>query len=320
MNISSPGIPRRFHQIVLSELKIFKLVAVSSSMRPGKSVLYAMLAVLLWSTVASAFKLSLRSLDYIQLLFYASLTSLTVFTVVLLMEGRLWSVWKRENLSSAFLGAINPFLYYMVLFKAYSLLPAQEAQALNYTWPIMLALLSIPFLKQRITAGQILGILISFVGVLIVATRGNPLSLSFRDPLGTALGLGSAVIWASYWILNLRDKRESTVKMFWNFAFGFLYTAVLAVSIHRLIIPDAAALFGAIYVGLFEMGITFLVWLKALETAETTAKVANLIYLTPFLSLVLIHFIVGERILLSTIFGLFLIVGGIFAGRWKDHQ
>lgn len=289
-------------------------------MRPDESVLYAMLAVLLWSTVASAFKLSLRSLNYMQLLFYASLTSLTVFTMVLIMEGRFWSVWKRENLRSALLGAINPFLYYMVLFEAYSLLPAQEAQALNYTWPIMLSLLSIPFLKQRITAGQISGVMISFAGVLIVATRGNLLSLSFRDPLGTALGLGSAVIWASYWILNLRDSRESTVKMFWNFAFGFLYTAVLIALTRQFVIPGIKAILGAVYVGLFEMGITFLVWLRALETAETTAKVANLIYLTPFLSLVLIHLIVGERILSSTIFGLFLIVGGIFAGRWKDHQ
>ncbi len=283
-------------------------------MKPSKSFVYAVLAILFWSTVASAFKLSLRSLNYLQLLFYASLVSLLVFTVVLLREG---AVWKKENLHSAVLGAINPLLYYIVLFKAYSLLPAQEAQALNYTWPIILSLLSIPFLKQRITVGQILGVLISFVGVLIVATRGDLLSLSFRDPLGTALALGSAVIWASYWILNLRDSRESTVKMFWNFAFGFLYTAILIASTHQFIIPGIKVLLGAVYVGLFEMGVTFLVWLKALETAETTAKVANLIYLTPFLSLVLIHFIVGEEILLSTIFGLFLIVGGIFIG---NHQ
>jgi len=289
-------------------------------MNLDRSFVYAMLAVLFWSTVASAFKLSLKSLNYLQLLFYASLTSLIIFTIALAKEGRLKAVGRKENLYSALLGAINPFLYYIVLFKAYSLLPAQEAQALNYTWPIMLSLLSIPLLKQKITTNQILGVFISFAGVLVVATRGHLLSLSFRDPVGTVLGLGSAVIWASYWVLNLRDGRESTAKMFWNFVFGFLYTALLIISTHQFIIPGIKALSGAVYVGFFEMGLTFLVWLKALETAETTATVANLIYLTPFLSLVLIHFLVGERILLSTVFGLFLIVSGIFVGRWRNYK
>ena len=43
------------------------------------------------------------------------------------------------------LGLVNPFLYYLVLFKAYDLLPAQEAQAINYTWALMLAFLSVIF-------------------------------------------------------------------------------------------------------------------------------------------------------------------------------
>jgi drug/metabolite transporter (DMT)-like permease len=74
---------------------------------------------------------------------------------------------------------------------------------------------------------------------------------------------------------------------------------------------------GSVYVGLFEMGITFLVWLKALRLSKTTAQIANLIYLTPFLSLVIIHFAVGEKILPSTLLGLGFIVGGIIIGRSK---
>ena len=63
--------------------------------------------------------------------------------------------------------------------------------------------------------------------------------------------------------------------------------------------------------GLFELGITFLLWLKALKLSKTTAHVTSLIYLVPFLSLVLISFAVGEKILPSTIIGLLFIVGGI---------
>ena len=68
---------------------------------------------------------------------------------------------------------------------------------------------------------------------------------------------------------------------------------------------------GGVYIGMFEMGITFLVWLKALRNAKTTAHVVNLIYLVPFLSLCVIALVLGEKILPSTIVGLVLIITGI---------
>lgn len=284
------------------------------------SYLYAALSIFLWSTVASAFKLSLRYLNYANLLLYASLTSLLIFFLLLLTvyRGSLCILRKLSvNAYSAVLGFINPFLYYLVLFRTYSLLPAQEAQALNYTWPIMLALLSVPLLGQRIRVRNILGIFISFFGVLIISTRGDITTLKFANPYGAFLGLMSALIWAIYWILNLRDQRQAVIKMFFNFAFGFIYTLFFIILTHDFIIPSLEGLLGAMYVGTFEMGITFLLWLKALELSETTAQIANLVYLTPFISLVIIHFVVGEKILISTIIGLALIVAGIIYGGTK---
>jgi drug/metabolite transporter (DMT)-like permease len=73
--------------------------------------------------------------------------------------------------------------------------------------------------------------------------------------------------------------------------------------------------------GIFEMGITFLLWSKALKYAESAAKISILIYLSPFLSLIFIHFIVGEKIYLSTILALLLIISGIGIQRlWKENQ
>jgi drug/metabolite transporter (DMT)-like permease len=68
---------------------------------------------------------------------------------------------------------------------------------------------------------------------------------------------------------------------------------------------------GSLYLGIFEMGLTFVLWLYALKYASTTAKVSNLIYLSPFISLIIIHFAVGERILMSTVVGLGFITAGI---------
>ena len=270
---------------------------------------HAVGAVLLWSTVASAFKLSLRYLNPLQLLFYASLTSLVVFGVLYLPH---FSP-RRENLRSAYLGLINPVLYYVVLFSAYDRLPAQEAQALNYTWPLMLVLLSIPLLGERPGGRVILGLLVGFLGAAVVATKGNLTALSFSDPIGVVLGLGSAVIWALYWLLNLRDKRPLVEKMFWNFLFGFSYISVVLLLSNGSAFPPLEGLAGAVYVGLFEMGVTFLLWYRAVE--GDVAFASSLAYLVPFLSLFFISMLVGERIAPSTVIGLVMIVGGILLGR-----
>jgi drug/metabolite transporter (DMT)-like permease len=217
------------------------------------------------------------------------------------------------------LGFLNPFLYYVVLFKAYSLLPAQEAQPLNYTWSIMLVLLSIPLLKQNIKFISILAILISYLGVLIISTHGNISALKFTDPYGVLLALGSAVIWALFWIYNIKDKRDEVAKLFLNFIFGFFFILIAILFSSKMKVSSMPGFLGAAYVGLFEMGITFVLWLKALKLSNTTAQVSNLIYLSPFVSLVLIHFVVGERILFSTIIGLIFIVAGILIQQYYSR-
>ncbi len=278
----------------------------------------AFLAVLFWSTSASAFKISLRYLDVLSLLFYASITSTVAFFVYLLSSKKLnllKALSKKDYLYSALLGFLNPFLYYAVLFKAYSILPAQEAQPLNFIWPIMLVLLSIPLLNQKIKPKDILAIIISFVGVFVISTRGDILGFKFTSPTGVLLATGSSVIWAMFWIYNIRDKRDEAVRLFLNFAFGSIFIFLSMLLFAGVRIPNLNGILGAAYVGLFEMGITFLLWLKALKLSKTTAHVTNLIYLVPFLSLVVISFAVGEKILLATIIGVIFIIGGIILQR-----
>jgi drug/metabolite transporter (DMT)-like permease len=293
--------------------------------RQKKAYLYAVLTVLLWSTVASAFKITLRYLNFIQLLFYASFVSMAVLFLILLLQGKfqdLRKFSKREYIASALLGFLNPFFYYTILFKAYSVLPAQEAQPLNWTWPIMLVLLSIVILKQPIGLLNVIAIFISFSGVFVISTHGDVLSFKFTNLPGALLALSSSIIWALFWIYNIRDRRDEVVKLFLNFCFGFLYTLAAVSVTGQFYWPPLPGLLGVVYVGLFEMGITFVLWLKALQLSKTTAQVSNLVYAAPFLSLFFIHFIVGEEILFSTVVGLVLIISGVilqqFAGSRKE--
>jgi drug/metabolite transporter (DMT)-like permease len=277
------------------------------------SYFFALTAVILWSTVASAFKISLRYLQPVQLLFYASISSCLVLLVILLIQGKgqeIFRLKKKDWFHSLKYGFLNPFLYYLVLFYAYDLLPAQQAQALNYTWAITLSLLSVPLLGQRMRLVDLAAILISYIGVLLISTKGNILGLKFESPAGVGLALFSTLIWALYWIVNIKDHRDPVTGLFLNFTCSIPMIAVYLffTAGWRIQLPG---LLGAVYVGIFEMGVTYVLWLKALKGSSNTARIANLIFLSPFLSLVMIHFFVGEEILKSTLIGLVFIISGL---------
>jgi drug/metabolite transporter (DMT)-like permease len=279
-----------------------------------RAYLFALLAILCWSTIGSAFKLSLRYLDYLDLLLFSSFVATLVLALTLSFQkkaGLLKQLKGKDVIRSAFMGFLNPFLYYVVLLKAYELLPAQEAGTLNYIWPLVLVLISIPMLHQRISKWSFMAVLISFFGIILISTHGQLLSMKFSSPLGVMLALGSAIFWAFYWIFNMKDQREAVTKLFLNFCFGFLYILITVFIMKGIKFPSWQGMAGSVYLGFFEMGIPFVLWLHALKLSSTTAKVTNLIYLSPFISLVIIHFAVGEAILLSTIVGLVFIVGGI---------
>jgi len=284
-----------------------------------RAYLYASVAVLFWSTIASAFKISFRYIHILPLLFYASIVaSIFLFLYLLSLKklNLLKALSKKDYLHSALLGLLNPFLYYVILVNAYSILKAQEALTLNFIWPVMLVLLSIPLLHQRIRLRSILAIIISFIGVFIIATGGDILGFRFTSTAGVLLAVSSAGIWALFWIYNVKDKRDEAVRLFLNFTFGSAYIFLSMLLFAKVEIPNLTGFLGAAYIGLFEMGITFLVWLKALNLSKTTANIANLVYLAPFLSLVVISFAVGEKILFSTIIGLILIIGGIILQKF----
>ena len=282
-----------------------------------RAYLYGIGAVLCWSTVATAFKLSLAHLTPAQLVLLASIVSWLFLGVVLVVTGKIAQVVSGrpgEYMHALVLGGLNPFLYYLVLFKAYSLLPAQEAMALNYTWALTLALLAAPLLRHPLKRAEIVAALISYCGVLVIATRGQLLSLDFDSPLGVGLALISTVIWAFYWIFNTGSRQDPVVCLFLNFCFAlpmlFAY-CLWTGELRALAAVPWSGVAGAVYVGVFEMGVSFILWLHAMKLTRSTIRISSLIFMAPPLSLFLIHYVLGEAVLPSTLGGLALILVGL---------
>lgn len=285
----------------------------------SKSIVLAGVAVLSWATVATAFKIALMHLSVFCMLLVATVTSFVVYTVMMGVEKKwrmLLELPKEVVVKTSLLGILNPVVYYLVLFRAYDMLPAQMAQPLNYAWPIFLLVLLAVFNHEKIPARKYIGMLISVSGVVCISLGGGGVEGDV-SVAGILLALFSAVLWAAYWMFNnrLSGKVDATVALFLEFCAGSV-VLVAGGCFVGVDIDSLEGLLSGVYIGLFEMGIPFLTFGMALRLTENPALINQMCYLSPFLSLFLIALVLGETIAVGTYVGLVLIVAGLIYNQY----
>ena len=275
-------------------------------------------AVLLWSTVATAFSLSLEYWTPLQLVTIAATVSWCLFALRLTSQTRramLGATRQKERVAALAVGWMNPGLYYLVLFAAYDQLPAQEAMAINYSWGITLALIAAPLLGQKLTLSALLATTVSYGGIVVIATRGVPWSLELAQPVGIGLALFSTLIWSLYWVINTRLDLDPEVNLFLNFSGALPLLWGLVWWFDTPLSPTWNGVAGGVYIGLFEMGIAFILWMGAMKATRSTLRISTLIFLSPPLSLILIWLVAGEPVRAYTLIGLALILAGLWLQR-----
>lgn len=285
----------------------------------SKSLIYIAIAVASWSTVASAFKIGLRYYSYYELLLVSAVTASMIFVLVITIQKKwylLKSITRKEWILFAITGMLSPAGYYLILFQAYDLLPAQIAQSINYSWAIVLTLLLALVTRQRIPLLKYLGMAISLGGVALISLGSDTIVGVKLSILGLLLAFLSAFVWASFWILNKKSEHiDNILALFISFFFGslFLLVGLLFIDVQ---LYSSKGLLSAIYVGLFEMVIPFIFFGLALKKTDNPALINQLCYLSPFISLFIIRSVLGEQIYFTTFIGLVLIVGGILFNEY----
>lgn len=292
-----------------------------------ESLLFGLMAVGLWSTMATAFKWALLYTTPMQLITAAATVSWLFFAMRLAVSGSLRSVMEVPRTirwRCLILGLLNPGLYYWILFQAYDLLPAQDAMAINYTWGLTLPLIASLFSKIVPTRSEIGLALLSYLGILIIVTDGDLSAFEFTAPRGVLLALLSTVIWGLSWVLNSRfvdtHQLNPEVTLFLNFTAATPILWLLTTLSDGAIALTWASILSGLYVGLLEMGIAFVLWMNALRLTNNPIRVSSLIFLAPPLSLVLITTVLGEPISQSTLLGLVVILLGLAGQQFVSQS
>ncbi|MCM1029230.1 MAG: DMT family transporter [Pseudoflavonifractor sp.] len=288
------------------------------------AVMAAAVAVVSWSTVAAAFKTALNYYTTYEMVTVASITATLIYGMAVTLRGR-WADVKRLSLTQlrglVVEGLFNPAAYYLILFAAYDMLPAQVAQPINYCWPIFLTLLMAIVMRRRVKPRLYIGMAVSLAGVAIISLGGGGLPEGSLSVGGLLMAFASAALWAVYWIINERVGMEmdESVKLFVSFAIAsVVLLAVMPFTDATFASIDG--LWASVYIGVFEMGVPFLFFSMALRMATNVAIVNQMCYIAPFLSLFFISMVVGESIVAFTYVGLALIIVGVVYNKYASGR
>lgn len=278
-----------------------------------KEYLFAATTIFFWGSSAAVNALLLQSLSTMTVLFYTSIIAVIFLAVYNLITGRmalLKEISGRDLFMMAGIGTLGTFMYNGLLYYGMTLMKAQQAFIINYLWPIMVVVFSCIILGQKMTLRKGASLLLSFFGVAVVATEGDLTGLGNVNLIGTAACILAAVCYGLYSVLTMKVHHDKFVAMMIYYGTCAVISTIVLAAGGGFPALKMGAWPGILWDGILVYGVAYTTWALALDLGDT-AKMSNLAYLTPFVSLVWIYFLIGEPIDWSSYVGLALILLGV---------
>ena len=278
----------------------------------AKGIFWVFICVLLWALIPVVSKLGQTELDSHQFLFWSSLISFLVLFLTVVARGQIRMYRKiplRQYLFLFFLGMLGTYLYYLLLYFGYAKAQGMEVLVVQYSWPILIVLLSLFILKETLTIRKAAAVLCGFAGVLIVLTKGNFRLVRFSSLEIILWVLAGAFCFALFSVLSKTVKIDPVLA-----SSIYFFTAVTASFLSMMFfsgwqLPTASEWMPVIVNGVLVNGFSYVFWIFALCTTSASFT-APFTYLTPILSALYLVVFFGEPFVPAYGAGLALVLGG----------
>jgi len=285
-----------------------------------KNYLYAFLTIFIWATTASVTKMLLTDIPNLETLSVSSVIAFLFLLIVNIKSGTIkemkgYSV--KDYFVMAGLGFLGLFLYSALYYYGLSQLTSQEACILNYLWPMMIVVFSAIILKEKITVPKGLAMVCSFFGILILST-GTGSSVTGNTTLGIISCIVAAACYGLFSVWNKKADYNQNIAMMVIWLVVAVCSGILGLMTEVWKPIEGTQWLGMLWLGVVIDAVAYLLWALALQGIENTAKIANLAYLIPFLSLVVSAILLKEQVQMRAIIALIFIVGGMLLQSFSD--
>jgi len=199
------------------------------------------------------------------------------------------------------------FGYHALFFAAMARAPAAEANLLNYTWPLLIVLLSAPLLGLRLTVRHVLGVIAGLSGSLLLLAQGT--NFTAGALLGYVCAMGAALTWALYSVIARRMRAVPTEAVIGFCAISSILAAGAHILFESTVVPDRETLLAVVALGVGPVGAAFLLWDFAMKRGDPRLLGA-LAYATPVASTIILGLAGFASLSLSTVAAALLVVAG----------
>ena len=278
-----------------------------------RQIVYALITVFLWATMAPAVKLMQDSVPTTEVLFLAGVFSVVFLLGRLIANGKVkeYRTFGAQNYKVVLgLGFLGFFVYEFLYYFGIAQLTASTACILNYLWPVMLVLFSCLILKEPFTTRKVLAMVASFLGVVVLSAGGND-QYGAHPVLGIVGCIVAAVSYGLFSVLNKREDLDQDLCMpiYWGVT---MVSGLIAGFVEGgWTMPDLKTWLILAWLGVMANAVGYLIWAIALNDSKNSARIANFAFLVPVLSMLLSALILREQIHWNGIAALVLILGGI---------
>jgi len=292
-----------------------------NSARLGVTDLFMLLTVLIWGFNFSVIKIALReftpgSFNGPRL----TIASLLLLLFLRLKEGSI-APPRGDLLKLVILGIVGNTFYQYLFINGISRTSASTTSMILTMTPILIAVLSAVFIKERIHWVGWLGILTSFVGLyFVIFGNSSGVSLGERILSGNLMILFGNLFWAVYTVFSkpLLDRMSPLRVTALTLAFGTLFYLPLTVR-EMAALPwgslSARSLAALLFSAVFAIALSYFFWYSSVKRVGNT-KTGIYSNITPVLTVFFAQILLGERLSLTKVIGALVIILGFYLTRF----
>lgn len=293
-------------------------------MRQYNYLIYAFSCVLIWSFIPIVSRFGQDGMDSFQFLFWSNLISVIAVISVALVSGytpaKLF-ILPRDIVAKVFVLGFLDCLFYLLLYYGYSIENGIAVLVIQYSWPLIIILLSVVLLKDRLSGRQIVGVMVGFIAVIITFTKGQITQLYVDNPTALLLVFSGAFCFALMSVFSRQYSIDPYISTVWLFIFSTLTSLVLLLSLSEMQLPSQGAFWPTLINGVLINGVSYILWFKAMNTGNST-KIASVVFLSPVLSVLWLVLLLSEPFEIAYIIGVMLVIisGVLCVGAKRRNQ
>lgn len=284
-----------------------------------KSTMALLVLILVWGASWPIYKLALPYTP--PLLFSGMRATIGGVLLGILLLKRLDKInwrekWKLYCISALF----NTTLFFGIQTVGLNYLPGGLFSILVYFQPVLLGLFAWIWLGEFMTPVKIIGLLIGFLGILMVSLDGLTFHVSI---IGVVLGIVTAICWAFgvIYVKSIRDR----VDAYWMVSLQCIIGGAVLLGTGTYfeswseIQWNSTYIFGLSYGAIFGIPISYIIYYKLINEGEAS-KVGSYTFLVPIIAVFIGAVFLDEPITYLLIIGLIMVGASIFIVNFRSKK